>query len=224
MELIQYLLGKIFQIFIVLVIAWFVLWLAKFAYPSFSYSDWFKKHDVLSFDFLPTPRQYGGLFSGVQGKVASAEPQNASYNSYIYSGDPNITWDFYIATGTVQVRGGQVIGNGSYSSYNYSGNAQRQSYIRNLSLYDGQSITYNQTIYGEASETMFRNGTFSVYILDAQGNLLSRTDAVNLKTFSTPGFARFQATVKTRLPYGQCQMAFVSANQPLQIVIPVVCN
>lgn len=223
MELIEYLLGQIFRLVLILFLAWGVLFLVKLAYPNLSYSEFFKKHNIFAFDFLPAPRPYSGLFGDL--KVAStSDIQGASYNTYIYDTDPNIVWDLYTATGTIHVRGGQVIGNGMYSSQNYNNNAQRYAYIRNLSLYDGQSVTYGQTIYGEANETMFRNGTFSVYILDAKGNPVSRADAVNLKTFSTPGFARFQANVQTRLPYGQCQMAFVSANQPLQVVIPVMCN
>lgn len=218
MELIEYLLKKVVLIVVGILLAVFVLWLVHLLYPQFSWSTFFPKGSF-SLDILPPPRQYGGLFSSNSNTIGPREHVHQNvFNGYgtTTSGNPYAGY----STDT----------NYTYNSYTYSGQATqngdpgRSAYLRNLSIYDGSTVYYGQTFTGEALSSMFKNSVFTVLVLDARGNTVSQTDAINLHTWSTPGFERFQATIRTQLPPGACTLVFIGGYNPVRISIPVQCR
>ncbi len=199
MELIQYLLGKLVRLVLILGLAVFVVWLAKLAYPNLSLTK-VMPQGIFSFDFLPSPRNYGGLLS-----PKTAEPT-------VFNGYGDIKKDDTPST---------------LVSYTYNGQqvtTDRYNFIRNLSVYEGGTIGYGFTFYGEARSDMFRNSIFTILILDAKGNVVSQTDAIDLHTWSTPGFERFQATIQTKLPPGACSLVFLGGYSPIRVTMPVQCR
>ncbi len=106
-------------------------------------------------------------------------------------------------------------GSGSQTTTgNTNGFADRSLYIRNISLYEGGTIAHGLTFIGEARDTMFKNGVFTILVVDAQGKVITNFNGVNTGAWSTAGWSRFKATVPSRLPPGiPCALIFLSANQ-----------
>ena len=207
MDTIRYLLSFIVKLVVALLVGAAILWLVGLLYPTFKPSNFFSLK-VFTFDWLPAPKNYGGLLgtrSATNGKVYVAGP---AYNGYT-----NQTGEVYSASEN------QVF-TGNTTHY-----AQKSLYIRNLSVYDGANISYGMMILGEARDTMFKNGSFTITVIDRSGNILSSTQAINTGVWATPGWARFQATIPTRLPQGaECALVFYSANEPIKVGVAVRCN
>ena len=220
MDTIRYLLGAVIKLALGLLLLALVLWLVGTLYPEFKVSKIFSM-EVFKRDWLPAPKNYGGLLgnkntNGEYGTVYKpGEPFNG-YQNTSTNGGSNVDWIYYTATGT------QVIKTGGTTE---TSNAERSTYLRNLSVYQGGTISYGLTIVGEARDTMFKNGLFPIVVLDAQGRVITAMDAINTGAWSTPGWVRFQATVPVRLPQNTvCSLVFNSANQPVRIGMQVRCN
>lgn len=206
MDTIRYLLSFIVKLAVGLLFAAFVFWLVGLLYPSFKFSN------IASFKLftLPAPKNYGGLLgtqSSTNGKVYQPGPAYSGYSANTYT------------NGTYDGSGNQVF-TGNTTQY-----AEKSLYIRNLSVYDGANISYGMMIFGEARDTMFRNGAFTITVIDRGGRIISSTQATNTGTWSTPGWARFQATIPTQLPAGlECALVFYSANESIKVGLAVRCN
>jgi hypothetical protein len=204
MDAIRYLLGYVFKLAIVLFIGAFALWLVNFVYPDL------KVRELLSFkflsgDWLPAPKQYGLLGKNNQkDQYGSVYVHNNQYPSFMSPND--VGYVLYTATGTQIVRN-----DGTVFSGNTSAHTARSAYVRNLSFYDGGAISYGSTYTGEARESMFRNGTFPIVIVDNQGRVITSTHAINTGSWAAPGWIRFQFAVPVRLPQIPCGLVFLSA-------------
>lgn len=226
MDTIRILLGYIVKIVLALLIGAFVLWLVGLLYPNFKASTLFNRN-IFSFDWLPAPKNYGGLLgtrSDTNGKVYQPGP---AYNGYggsgAYANGADVEWTIYTGTSSYVVRSNPQ--NNTTSAGNTIPYADKSLYLRNLSIYQGGNISYGMTIYGEAKDTMFRNGIFTMTIIDRSGRIISSTQAMNTGSWAAPGWARFQMTIPTRLPAGiDCALVFNSANEPVKVGIPVRCN
>lgn len=220
MDTIRYLLGAVIKLALGLLLLALVLWLVGVLYPEFKVSKIFSG-DVFKRDWLPAPKNYGGLLgnknnSGENGTVYIPGPAYNGYQNTTTNGGANVDWVYYTATGTQVVR---ARGNTETT------NVERSIYLRNLSIYQGATISYGLTIVGEARDTMFKNGLFPIVVLDTQGRVIAAMDAINTGAWSTPGWVRFQATVPVRLPQNtQCSLVFNSANQPVRVGMQVKCN
>lgn len=217
MDTIRFILGAVIKLILILLSIALLLWLVGIFYPDLKPSkiiNW----KVFTADWLPSPKNYRPLFNakttdGTNGNVYVPGP---AYNGYAngeangQSGS-NVDWVYYTATGTQVVRAG---GAQAGTSPTPSGFADRSLYIRNMSLYEGGNIAYGLTFVGEARDTMFKNGIFTILVVDAQGKVITSMNAVNTQTWSIAGWSRFQATVPARLPSGApCALIFLSANQ-----------
>ncbi len=225
MDIIRYLLGFIVKLVIGILFAALVLWLVGLLYPNFKAQNYLNMK-VFTFDWLPAPKNYGGLLgtqSDTNGKVYQPGPAYNGYSSgNSYANGADVEWTIYTGTSSQTVRSnpGNQVFTGNTTHY-----AEKSLYIRNLSVYEGGNISYGMMIFGEAKDTMFRNGSFSITIIDKAGRIVSSTQAVNTGTWATPGWARFQATIPTRLPAGtECALVFYSANQPIKVGLAVRCN
>jgi hypothetical protein len=224
MDTIRILLGFIVKLVTGLLIGAFVIWLVGLLYPNFKASSLFDRK-IFTFDWLPAPKNYGGLLgtrSDTNGKVYEPGP---AYNGYggsgAYANGADVEWTIYTGTSSHVVRSNPENASGNVpAAY-----ADKSLYLRNLSIYPGSNISYGMTIYGEARETMFRNGTFTLAIIDRSGRVFASAQAVNTGAWAAPGWVRFQAAIPTRLPAAtECALVFYSANEPIKIGIPVRCN
>jgi hypothetical protein len=231
METIEYLLSFVIKLAFGLLLAAAVLWLVGLLYPSFKVST-ILSGDVFSRDWLPAPKNYGGLLGsqtnngGMNGKVYTPGP---AYNGYAnanggYTSGSNVDWVIYTATGTQVIKGGQDVRSGVFTG-NTTAYAEKSLYVRNLSVYEGGMVSYGTTFVGEARDIMFRNGIFTILVIDKGGKVLSTAQAINTGTWAAPGWARFQATISTRLPPNtDCALVFHSANQSVKVGMFVRCN
>lgn len=224
MDTIRILLGFIVKIVFALLVGAFILWLVGLLYPNFKPSNLFKKN-IFTFDWLPAPKNYGGLLgtrSDENGKVYVPGP---AYNGYgaagAYANGANVDWTIYTGTSSYVVRSNPQNTNTAGHTTAYS---DRSLYLRNLSVYDGANVSYGMTIYGEARDTMFRNGIFGTTVIDRDGRVIASTQAINTGSWAAPGWTRFKLTIPTRLPNGlDCALVFYSANEPVKVGIPVRC-
>jgi hypothetical protein len=222
METIHFLLKHTFRIIFILILVWLMLWLLNFVFPGLKISSIFSTK-IFSSDWLPAPKQYGllgenkkgGMYGTVFQYQHNAQPSNVDFIVYTASGTQIIK-----AKGSPETSQNRVF-TGTTASY-----SDRASYLRNLSLYEGWNISQNSTYIGEASEVMFKNGTFPIFILDNQNRIVASSQAVNTGTWATPGWARFQFTIATKLPrQTPCTLVFMSSqNTQIQIRMNVRCN
>jgi hypothetical protein len=226
MDTIRYLLGFIVKLTVGILIAAFVIWLVGLLYPNFKASNIFSAK-VFTFDWLPAPKNYGGLLgtrSDTNGKVYQPAP---AYNGYAQNGNQytsgaDVEWTIYTGTSSYVVKSNS---NAQVFTGNTTQYADKSLYIRNLSVYEGENVSYGMTIFGEARQSMFRNGIFTITIIDRSGKIIAATQAINTGAWSTPGWYRFQATVPTRLPQGtECALVFYSASESVKVGLAVRCN
>lgn len=207
MDTIRYLLGSIIKITLGLLAIAFMLWLLQLVFPNFKATSAIKTS--FSGDWLPAPKQYTGLLGtpnkdGSYGTEYKPGPEYNGYaNQYVYNQTPN-----------------NQVWSGNTTSF-----VERYNYIRNLSVYEGGTISYGDTFVGEAKTEMFRNGLFTIVVIDRQGRVITTTNAINTGTWSVPGWYRFQATIPNRLPSGEpCSLVFVSGQTSARVGMPVRCQ
>ncbi len=230
MDTIRYLLSVVLKFALVLFLLVIMLWFVGVFYPQFKISNLFGPN-TFSADWLPAPKNYSGLLGTVKkdGQYGTVYVPNAPYNGYTnttngYSNGTDIQWTTYTATGTQTVHGNAQVTDQIYTG-NTTAYSEKSLYIRNLSVYDGSNITYGTRFVGEARDTMFKNGTFTIAVIDRSGTIVGTTQAINTGTWAAPGWARFQATLQSRLPPGaDCALVFFSAQQNIKVGIAVKCN
>lgn len=234
MDAIRYLLGFVIKLALGFFLFAFVIWLIGFLYPQFKFSNLISG---VSFqrDWLPAPKNYGSLLGGrttdgVNGKVyVPNAPYNGNTGDAYYQSQDGVDFIIYTDSGTKVVKATGSATTVNTNNQPIPGNtgayADRSLYLRNLSIYEGGKISYGSTFIGEARGTMFKNGVFTILVIDKSGKILASTQAINTGAWATPGWARFQATIPTRLPTGiPCALIFLSANQPVKVGMAVKCN
>jgi hypothetical protein len=221
MNTLHYLLRKILQMIVVLVLAVLVLWFVSFAYPNFKLST-LVGGDLFSSDWLPAPRNYS--------KAPSADTDGMNGTLYVH-GEPyrhqnpnpetyqNAQYNVYVTASEVYGQGGTQVFDGSSAS------VERALYVRNLSIYPSAQLSTGTTFFGEAKEEMFRNGRMTILITSSSGNLLATEEAVMMPQWSIPGWSRFQVTIRTYLQKDiPCKLIFVSANRSVNVHMNVICK
>lgn len=233
MDTIRYLLSFVIKLALALFLFAFVLWLIGYLYPQFKISN-LVSGGMFQRDWLPAPKNYGSLLGGrtTDGTNGKVFVPNAPYNGYggnaYYQSQEGVEYVVYTASGTKIIK---PAGSGTVGTANNQAPAvttpysERSLYIRNLSVYEGGNISYGSTFTGEARGTMFKNGLFTILVIDRNGRILASMDAINTGMWATPGWSRFQATVPQRLPSGTpCALVFLSASQPVKVGMAVKCN
>jgi len=222
METIRYLITffiKIAIAFIGLAIVW---WLVALLIPDFSYHSLVTTLKGDRKDILPPPRNYSGLFSkqAVQNEYTNVYVPAPAYNGYNLSGEQYTytTYDYiqYTATGTVVTKNGAT-------------QPGRSTYVRNLSIYDGQYIRQGFSFVGDARSEFFQNGKFAILVLNNQGQVIGVLPAVATSQWSVPGWVRFQGLINFPLPNGACTLVFEQSlpnginHQPVRIPYGMNC-
>lgn len=217
METIHYLLGKIVKTVIVLFLMVFVLAVVSYASPNLQPSK-LLNFSVFKGEWLPAPKNYAKerMQPDENGYYGTIYASGQQFNGYGNSAsNPYITYS-YNGEMPTSTRPGTPMPGTTHSD--------RSRYIRNLSLYEGENITYGQTIYGEARSDMFKNGIFPIVIADGAGKPISSMYAMNLGTWSVPGWLRWKAVVPIQLPRNiPCVLVFLSADGS-RVGLPVRCN
>ena len=215
MGVIRYILGAVIKLVLALIIFSFAIWLVNLLLPQFKLMD-IMSGKIFTTDWLPSPKQYSSLFGN---RTATTGGMNGKL--YVH-GDP-----YQYNQGQFQ---NQYISYGSSTNQLFAGNTttylDRSTYVRNLSLYEGSSISYGSVFVGEAQGTLFKNGLFPIYVVDNTGRVLSATQAINTGPSQTAGWVRFQVTIPSQLPTNtSCIIVFVSAyDERVQVRVPVRCN
>lgn len=238
METIQYFLKKLFIVAVVfgILLAIFIA-LQKFA-PNFmkKFSFLGGSGSFFTDNWLPDPVNLQKL----------NQPAIANLDNQVYEGGmtPGMSYVLYGKDGKMQiitVPGGNpnsnIVNNNNtagganniYSNYSPMYNAL---YIRNLSIFKDQKIKTGAVFYGEAKDTFFYNGTFPIYVVDAQNRVFAREMAVDTKQWATPGWTRFSVKLYANFPPNTqpCQMVFVPGtdspdrNMNYPVVLPIICN
>lgn len=236
METIKYFLSKLFIFALIVgsIILIFVV-LQKFA-PSFMQKFSFKGGSGTFFtdNWLPDPVNLQKL----------SQPRTANLDNQVYEGGltPGTSYVIYGKDGKMQiitVPDGNInsnnINNTSSGMNRYSSNysvAYNALYVRNLSIFKDQKIKTGIVFYGEAKSTFFYNGTFPIYIFDAQNRNFAREMAVDTKQWAAPGWTRFSVKLYANFPPNSqpCTMLFAPGtdspdkNMNYPVVLPIICN
>lgn len=218
MDAIKYLLGKIVKIVIMIFVVVFVVALIRLIYPGLHFPT-MVTFSFLNQDWIPTPKNYNT-------REAIQPDENGMYGTLFVAGEPFNGYktappNQYV---TYSYNGEQVAGSQRAFSSAGTGESERSRYIRNISLYEGASVTYGQTIYGEARSDMFTNGLFQIVISDRMGRPITSMYAMNLGAWSVPGWLRWKAVVPARLPQNiDCTLIFV-ASDGKRTSLPVLCK
>lgn len=203
MDSIRYLLGKVIKLALGLFLLALVLWLVGMFIPSLSLETITRK--TFSGDWLPAPKNYVRTTATGTTTYGTVYQHGEAFNGY---GDEVIRENRTLESTTeAQLRG-----------------QGRSAYLRNLSVYEGGTISYGTTFVGEARDTMFKNGLFTILVVDKDNRILGTSQAINTGTWATSGWSRFQATVSHRLPAGACTLIFMSGTTQQQIRLPVTCR
>lgn len=222
METIQYLLSKLLKVIIILIICIFVFLVLKKFFPNLLSSFSFYKPGASFFtdNWLPDPVNFQEI----------AKPKIADLSGNVYEGGltPGTSYVIYSEKGMEIVK---VPPKSQVFNAQTSGFSDNSLYVRNLSIYNGDSIKTYKTIYGEARGTFFANQTFPVYITDTQNRVFAVETAIATGQWSVPGWSRFTVQVRSLLPSHQpCQLLFMpnpkspDANTGARALIPVFCN
>ena len=248
MEVIRSLLGLLFRIAFLLFMAAIVWWLVSTFSPSFSLRQILSSVNLgtsasSSDSWLPAPSLQGIFHRGNIGESFVYKPGEA-YNGYgnAYNnnqGGAQVEFVTYNGTNTEIVRYGNygttmfTDNSGQQGGGNQSRYAQKELFIRNLSIYEGGHTYTGLTFTGEARNTMFQNGVFPVIIADQAGRVVSRSYAQATSNWSTPGWVRFYVKINDVLPNKvYCTMIFeegrgpytYNTSLPVRVAIPVLCN
>lgn len=222
METIQFLLSKMFKVIVILGLCILVFIVLQKFFPNLlSRLSFYKPGSTFFTDnWLPDPTNFQEI----------AQPKTADLSGNIYEGGltPGTSYVIYTNSGMKVVN---VPPKSQVFNSQTAGFSDSSLYVRNLSIYSGESIGTNKVIYGEARGTFFANQTFPVYILDTQGRVFAVETAIASGQWSVPGWSRFTVQVRSLLPSHQpCQLLFIpnpqspDANSGGRALVPISCN
>ena len=240
MEVIQTLLGFVAKLAFGIALGLLAWWLVALLFPALSFNSLIALTSKRGGDWLPPPRNITNLLGspkipsvgGVNGTLYVAGPPYNGYGNVANS--PQGTTDARLISYDTNER--QTIQTNTPTTAvvveQYGSNiptVQKTSYLRNLSLYDGQSLHTGSTFFGETRNTMFSNGRFPIIILNPNGQVVAVNYAEATTNWAIPGWVRFQVKINSVLPVATpCTIIFQSANripsQQVKIVMPIVCN
>lgn len=249
MDIIRSLLGLLFRLAVLLFVSAIVWWLVTTLYPAMSVKSLFSSIGVGTTTdsgdgWLPAPRLQGLLHNDAT-SAGFVYSHGTAYNGYGNSykgnqGGAQVEFVTYTATGTQIIRYGNNNGamfsgqqGGENISSSNNGQVQKNTYIRNLSIYEGGHAYTGLSFTGEARNEMFQSGMFPVLIIDPAGRVVSRSYAQATSNWSTPGWVRFYVKIDAVLPNKvPCSMIFeegrgtytYNTNPPVRVAIPIQCN
>jgi hypothetical protein len=246
MELIQHLLSKIVSVVMILLALVFLFWLGRVISPLLPH-EWFPSKDTVLAKkatstefFLPTPVDLGkngahtptatdNLFV-FDGKEASLEAYDSA--SVYQTGSPQGTWQrdrngqyvfvqhVYTVDPSVKDTQGPVF------DATKSGFAQMSAYLRSITIPPGAYVYRGLTFHGQAREQMFVNGKFSLFVIDARGNVIGTGEAVTHENSQAVGWHPFSAHILTLgvSSTKACGLVFQQdVARGLHATLPVVC-
>ncbi len=221
MEAIEFLLKKLAGIIVVAVLLIIAFFFVQKFFPNvlqlFSLSG--SRGSFFTDNWLPSPVNLQEF----------AKPITADLTANQYDGklSPGTSYVLY------NDKGMQIVNVPPDPSFNAktSGYTDNSLYVRNISVYRGQSITTDNLITGEARTGFFANDRFPIYITDPTGKVFAVETAVATGQWSIPGWTRFSMRIRSLLPsHTPCQMLFVpdvrspDASTQNKAVVQVFCN
>jgi hypothetical protein len=246
MENIKYLLRFLFKLAVIAFFAALVWW------GVVTFNPGFRLYSLVSITtatstgnngWLPSPRAFRGLLN----KPKTPNPNENEgviygkvFNGYGNQSGEQFDYVTYKEAGVQMAQGKGVPtsnasgqgGSTSTSTQSQNGYAQKSSFIRNLSIYEGGYVYTGLSFVGEARNTMFINGKFPIIVADrATGRALSISYGEATTDWAVPGWVRFQVKINGAFPNNvPCTMVFEQAQysgsqvSPTRVAIPVVCN
>lgn len=244
MDTIHYLLSKIKIIIISICLILFLIWLGRLISPLLP-QEWFHRSKEVSTKnassstefFLPTPR----LSDSTGQKPVTAtdnifvlegnETSGLAFNAYdetnTYSQgswQPNAEGQYiYVQPNTnqkVDTSGGQVFDSTK------AGFSQMSAYIRSITIPLGAYVYRGLVFHGQARESMFVDGKFSLYVIDVKGNVIGKGEAVTDEDWRSIGWHKFTARITTPIPPNSvgCGLVFQQDKvRGLHATMPVRC-
>jgi len=201
---------------------------------------------ILSEGWLPSPRKYSSLLNKakapdvhtneyVHGKVFSYENTVVGYSNN-NNGQNSYSTHTYSSSG---VSGSGTSGANTSSNQNQPAPVSnepaspRNLTVRNLSIYEGGHVYTGLSFIGEIRSNFFRDGKFSIIVVDQSGKIVGSSFAVAQTDWTVPGWTRFQTKINYPLPNNvACTMIFEEAltqteratRKPATTSIPIRCN
>ena len=243
MDTIKYLLSKIVLLAIIIGISIFLFWVGKIIAPLLPQELFMRNQESLVSKgasstefFLPTP----GSFSTGQVKTPSVND-----NVYV-SGTNETSGTEFHAYDTEGTQGSwQPNGNGQYVyvqavpranttntdnqvfDATKAGFSQMSAYLRGITIPLGAYVYRGLIFHGQARESMFVNGRFSLFVIDVHGNVIGQGQAVTDENWQTPGWHSFRGTITTTIPTNAlgCGLVFQQDKiRGLHATMPVTCR
>lgn len=211
MEVIRYLISKVILLIPIILLLFVMYWIGS-KLAVFLPEGALSSLNPLKGDLLPPPRN----------NMPTTNPLTSGYML-----DYTIPEDTHNYTTNTPAKNTPQTGaqNSVVFNANQAGFSQTELFIRNISVYRGQSIAPGFTFTGEARETMFSQGRFMLYLANKDGHIVGTGEAVAVDQWSIPGWHRFNGRIISMNGQGECFLIFRSSSptQP-QVTIPVVCR
>lgn len=221
MQTIEYFLSKLFVgIIAVTILVGLFFVIQKFTPNLFNNLILYKKGGFFTDNWLPDPINLQEM----------SAPKTADLSNNLYEGGmtPGTSYMTYTDKGMEVIN---VPPKTTTFNAQNSGFYDSSMYVRNLSIYNGESLNTGRTFYGEAKSSFFNNGTFPVYITDNQGKIFAKETAINTGDWSIPGWTRFSVQIRSLLPAHQaCKILFIpdqnsqDKNTGEQVMTSIFCN
>lgn len=262
MDSIKFLLPFLFRLAIISFSAAIVWWVIITFFPDARLHSLFSVTSTSTSEaaqegWLPSPKSYKGLLGKAKtpGENDNIYVPGQAYNGYgnAYNGNiggADVNFITYTSTGTQITHNGVVvstIGNqpqgapdqqaqqSAQQTSTSNGYAQKNLFIRNLSIYEKGHVYTGLSFVGEARESMFKDGKFLIIIADRTGHAVLVASAEATTNWTVPGWVKFRTKINGALPVNApCTMVFESAmhtyansnqpSQPIRVAIPVICN
>lgn len=223
MDTIQFFLSAILKLIIIIFVGIFIFIVLQKFFPNFlsKFSFYRSSGAFFTDNWLPDPVNFQDVAKG----------RKADLSGNVYEGGltPGTSYVIYSDSGMKIIKVPPT--KSQVFNAQTAGFSDSSLYVRNLSIYNGDSVNTHKTIYGEARSTFFANGTFPIYIIDTQGRVFAVETAIATEQWSIPGWSRFSVQIRSLLPSHQpCQLLFIpnpqspDANTGGRALIPVSCN
>lgn len=200
MHAIEEIIKKITTVIPILLVAWFLFWLAGILVPQISF-----KNLITNRDLLPPPGSMHTLGTSVYEPPVREDTWSTNWemggNNTSYK-EPLLSY---------------------YSSQNLN-----PLYVRNVTVKKYSSVYSGMVIRGEVKRSFFALGTFPVFVEDMQKSR-SFTQARALEPWQSGDWVKFEAVLGKISQKNQCNLVFKNANPAgdphfdIYTSIPVYC-